>query len=133
MTTYLDVLRRREELPKHLLFTNLPNDLTKIISPAELNYHPDSILSALDNLYIYPNQMKHSGVFGDDFVAIRCAPVDEYNMTQAKVECVYLRCEKDSWVAKNSANVVNQEELERFHNLANWQEVKMGNIIWKRI
>lgn len=126
------VLESRRLLPFHPLF-GVAKDLYEITSPCELGYHPDTVLSVFDYFDIQPKQMPASGVRGEDFIAIRCAPVDEYDMTHVKVECVYLRNVNEKWTARKLNQTVSDDEFQVFTKLAQNEPVKMGDRIWKRI
>lgn len=116
----------------HPLF-EISKDLRKIDSPVELGYHPDTVLSVFDYFVIHLSQMSQSGVRGDNFVAIRCAPVQDYHLTHAKVECVYLRAIEGKWVLHKLGKALTESEFQEFSQLAQGKEVKMGPQLWKRI
>lgn len=116
----------------HPLFSRI-TDVKKITSPVELQCHPDTVFYARNPLYFHPNQMPSSGVRGDHFVAIRAIPADQYDMTHATVQCVYLRVANNKWEMLKNGSILSEDDFEKFVQLANGQEVTMNGTCWKRI
>lgn len=118
-------------LESHALFKI--TDVERISSPADLGYHPDSVLSVFDYFVIQPKQMSKSGVRGDDFVAIRAAQVDQYDLSHANVECVYLRMIGEKWELRKRGSPFSESDFEKFVQLAQGKEVLIDGKCWKRI
>lgn len=120
----------QRDLCNHSLFKIAP-DLTQIESPADIGYHPDSLLSVLDFFSVYPRHMASSGIRGEDFVAIRYAPIDDPK--QIKVICVYLRYVNGAWALRKEAKPVTDEEFARFTQLAQHQKISIDGQWYQRV
>jgi hypothetical protein len=113
--------------------SQISENLPQIDSPVDLGYHPDTVFSVFDFFTIHIGQMKTSGIKDKTFAAIRYAPVKQYELTQAKVECIYLRIIDGKATLLKSGNPVSEAEVKTFTQLAKGEEVEFDGQKWKRI
>jgi hypothetical protein len=119
-----------EAIQSHSLFQDT-DGFHRIGSPAEIGYHPDSVLTSFDHFALLPKNMPANAIRGDHFVAVKCAPVND--LTQTKVECVFLRYIEGKWVLHKFSQPVSEDQFSTFKRLIKGEEVQMGDQLWKRV
>ncbi|MBX7066818.1 MAG: hypothetical protein K1X28_06270 [Parachlamydiales bacterium] len=123
------ILREQQFAHKDTTVDELCGDMIKTVgdikhvSQSELGFHPDSVLSAGYGM-VYSHHMSEPVVRGKNFIAVRLAPVDNYELTHAKVDFVYVRISGNKVHLAKLGNEMTSEDVTDFFNLAKGEKVK---------